>query len=75
MTAQQLIELLEALPDKELEVVFRVGHNHGANKVCRVTRWNGYKNPGHVKSMNPSDYLLPDNPNYPDGIQLLVLGC
>ena len=73
MKIYQLIELLEAEPDKDLEVVFRVGINHGAKRVTKVHKWNAYENPNHTRSYDPAHYLLPDNPNHKDAETVLVL--
>ena len=73
MTIEQLITLLESAEDKSLEVVFRVGNNHGANIVSRTSYWNAYDNPNHTNNRDSADVLLPDNPNYPDATPVLVL--
>lgn len=73
MTIEQLIVLLESAEDKSIEVVFRVGDNHGANIVSRTSYWNAYENPNHTNHIDAADVLLPDNPNYPDATPVLVL--
>ena len=74
MTIDELIERLQSATDKSLEVVIRVGDNHGANIVCRTSYWTAIPNPNHTRISHPCDVLLPDNPDYAGGIQVLVIG-
>ena len=73
MTIDQLIILLDSVEDKSIEVVFRTGNNHGANKVTKTSRWNAYPNPNSGHFEGACDCILPDNPNYRDAVPVLVL--
>ena len=74
MDVNKLITLLNSIEDKSVEVVIRVGPNHGANFVTRTGHWVAMDNPNGTRSLEPADMLLPDSSYKHDGyIDVLVL--
>jgi len=71
MTVAELRLLLDTVEDDTIEVVFRVGENHGANIVSRVSHWGAIENPNHTNHTHAADLILPDN-GY-EGTDVLVL--
>jgi hypothetical protein len=61
MNVQDLIDKLNRIEDKTLEVVVREGPNHGGNIVRRASTWLAYDNPNHTNCLHPCDVLLPDS--------------
>lgn len=62
MKNSDLQAMLKTFPD-DMEVVVRVGHNHGAESVCRVMVWNSIDQAKQERRVHTCSHILPDMPD------------